>query len=362
MELLVVFDSPSNMTSSLSLRHVAVVGATGAVGKEMINCLYRLGYPFDSLFLFASEKSKGTTIETPDGSTLTVSEFSVDEIVRSKCRIVLLAVSGTFSEQFSPALVQAGCIVIDNSSAFRYMETVPLVVPSLNGLVLKKDELSGGKIIANPNCTSAISAMVLFPLHMKFGGIKRLIASTYQAASGAGEPGMAELSSAIAAHASGTPFTPTVFSHNLCSNVIPCIDTVQPNGYTKEEMKLVWETQKIFNNKEIEISCTAVRVPTMRAHCISASIEFNQPVSVDQVREILVQSPGVVVVDNPGEKIYPVPTQASGKDDVFVGRIRQNLIFKKHGIDVFICGDQLLRGAALNAVEIAALVNKILAE
>ena len=343
-----------------SLDNVAIVGATGAVGREMINCLYRLKYPVKSLFLFASQNSRGTEIETPLGEKLTVAEFSVESILTHNCRIVLMAVSGTFSEQYTPALVEAGCIVIDNSSAFRYKENVPLVVPDLNGPELTKARLLNGAIVANPNCTTAISAMVLYPLHKRFGGIKRMIASTYQAASGAGEAGMAELSSAITAHSRGEPFTPKIFSHDLCSNVIPCIDVVQENLYTKEEMKLVWESRKIFNALSMEISCTAVRVPTMRAHCISATVEFFDPVDVEQVRSVLTQSPGVVVVDDPVKKEYPVPAEASGKDNVFVGRIRRNLIFGQNGIDVFICGDQLLRGAALNAVEIALLVRRVL--
>ena len=336
--------------------NVAIVGATGAVGREMINCLYSEKFPFKTLSLFASSKSAGLEMDTPVGR-FPVNEFSLDEIVENKCEIVFLAVSGDFSLQFSQTLVERGCIVIDNSSAFRYHDNVPLVVPELNGHVLKSPGLRnihGGMLIANPNCTTAILGMALFPLHEKFKA-KKLICSTYQAASGAGEPGMQELESAIRARAfmDYKKFNPQVFSHNLCCNVIPCIDVIQNNDYTKEEMKMVWETRKIFNDDNIAISCTAVRVPTVRAHCIAATIEFSEPVSPEAVRSVLAASPGVVVVDDPRNKIYPVPSSASGKADVEVGRIRQSLIFGSHGIDMFVCGDQLLRGAALNAVRIA---------
>ena len=335
--------------------NVAIVGATGAVGKEMIKCLASEEFPIGSLFIFASAKSAGIEMETPYGQ-LSVREFSVEEIVRCGCRIVFLAVSGEFSLEFSPQLVEVGCIVIDNSSAFRYHDHVPLIVPELNQDVVSKHIGNGGLLIANPNCTTAILAMALFPLHKKFK-VKRLICSTYQAASGAGEPGMQELESAIRARALGEKFNPQVFSHNLCCNVIPCIDVVQSNDYTKEEMKMVWETQKIFADPSLAISCTAVRVPTIRAHCISATIEFALPVTCAEVRSILETSPGVVVVDDVRNKAYPVPSSASGKNDVEVGRIRRSLIFGDNGIDLFVCGDQLLRGAALNAVRIAQALN-----
>ena len=332
---------------------VAIVGATGAVGREMIACLHSEKFTLDTtngLKLFASAKSAGVEMDTPFG-ILKVEEFSVEAVKAAGSKIVFLAVSGDFSLEFSKKLVEINCLVIDNSSAFRYDVNVPLIVPELNGETLSSNANSSG-LIANPNCTTAILAMALFPLDRKFK-VKKLVCSTYQAASGAGEPGMQELESAIRAHANGEKFNQQVFSHNLCGNVIPCIDTVQDNGYTKEEMKMVWETQKIFGNKSISISCTAVRVPTLRAHCIAASIEFASEVSVEEVRSILSSAPGVVVVDDPRNKVYPVPSSATGKNDVEVGRIRQSLIFGNHGIDLFVCGDQLLRGAALNAVRIA---------
>lgn len=336
----------------MSFERVALVGATGAVGKEMINCLFSEKYPIESLFLFASTKSVGAVMETPFGE-LAVAEFSVDAVLAAGARIVLLAVSGGFSEEFSPILAQKGCIVIDNSSAFRYMGNVPLVIPELNSETLPDITSGKGCIIANPNCTTAILAMALFPIHQNFG-VKKVISSTYQAASGAGEPGVKELEAAMAARANGDfTFKPSVFSHNLCCNVIPCIDVVQANNYTKEEMKMVWETQKIFKNSNIQISCTAVRVPTIRAHCVSAVIETENEVSPDAVRSLLAVAPGVIVADDPVNKVYPVPADATGKYEILVGRIRQSLIFGSHGIEMFVSGDQLLRGAALNAVRIA---------
>jgi len=340
---------------SVSINNVAIIGATGAVGKEMINCLYRLKYPMTELHLFASEKSKGIAIVLPDSQSKVVEEFSINAVVNiTKCGMVLMAVSVNFAEQYAPRLVDAGCMVIDNSSAFRYHDHVPLIVPGLNGDILDKEK--GPMIISNPNCTTAIMAMVIHPLAQKFGRIKRIIASTYQAASGAGEAGMSELEDAIIAYANKDEnFFPEIFSHNLCANVIPCIDSVTENDYTKEEMKMVWETRKIFSDPNIAISCTAVRVPTMRAHCISATIEFDHSISPADVRDCLKGTPGVTVTDDPRNKEYPVPSIASNRDEVFVGRIRRNLAFdkKNNGIDLFICGDQLLRGAALNAVEIA---------
>jgi aspartate-semialdehyde dehydrogenase len=334
--------------------NVAIVGATGAVGKEMISCLFSERFEVKKLFLFASNKSAGMKIKTLLGD-LAVLEFSLDEIKESKCKIIFLAVSGEFSLEYSPKLREMGCVVIDNSSAFRYDSEIPLIVPEVNSDKIP-NVFSDGAIIANPNCTTAILAMALYPLHKKYI-VKKLICSTYQAASGAGEPGMNELEEAIKAQANGDhSFEPKVFSHNLCCNVIPCVDVVQDNDYTKEEMKLVWETQKIFSDPGIQISCTAVRVPTIRAHCISATIEFGREIYPETVRQILTVSSGVVVKDDARDKIYPVPTSASGRNDVEVGRIRQSLIFGNRGIDMFVCGDQLLRGAALNAVRIALCV------
>ena len=320
---------------------VAIVGATGAVGKEMIKCLSNGLFPVKQLYLFASSSS------SPN-----VEKFSVSAVVASGAKIVFLAVNSDFSLQFAPLLVQAGCFVIDNSSAFRAHLEVPLVVPEINPEQVLSIKQIGRGIIANPNCTTAILAMALFPLHKKFH-LKTLICSTYQAASGAGDPGIQELELASKARwMENFSFKPSVFSHDLSCNVIPLIDSLDlgGSGYTLEELKMVNETRKIFQDSKIEISCTAVRVPTLRAHCVSASARFCEPVSVAEVEETLRSAPGVKLCE------IPTPETASNVFDVFVGRIRQSLVFKENGIDMFVAGDQLLRGAALNAVLIALLL------
>jgi len=316
-----------------------IVGATGAVGKEMIDCLYRK-LPNNEVRLFASARSAGKIVESCFG-TLTINEFSVE--AAQECDIVLMAVSGDFAKQHAPAISEKA-IVIDNSSAFRYDDAIPLVVPEINP--------QKGKIIANPNCTTAIAAMALWPLHKEFT-LKKVIVSSYQAASGAGEEGMQELRRGVKSYLEGEPVVNEVFAHPLPFNVIPHIDTLQENGYTKEEMKVTWEIQKIFGSKDIAVSCTAVRIPTLRAHAEAITIETEKEITPDAARAVLEKAVGVQVIDNVLEKQYPTALQATGKDDVEVGRIRQSIIFGKNGLDLFVCGDQLLRGAALNAVLIA---------
>lgn len=324
---------------------VAVVGATGAVGEEMIQVLHDRKFPHSKIVLLASERSAGKILKTPFGE-LQVEAFSVE--AAQACDFVLMAVSGDFSEKFSPQIIANGkTVVIDNSSAFRYHEDIPLVVPEVNGAAMK-----GKLLIANPNCTTAIAAMALWPLHQKFR-LKKVIVSTYQAASGAGAEGMTELEDGTRKSLNGEPVENKVFAHPLPFNVIPHIDAFQSNGYTKEEMKVVWETQKIFGSKEIACSCTAVRIPTKRAHAEAITIETEADISVEGAIEVLKAADGVEVIDNPAEKKYPMPLTATRKYDVEVGRIRQSLVFQSKGLDLFVVGDQLLRGAALNAVLIA---------
>lgn len=324
---------------------VGVVGATGAVGEEMVQVLYDRKFPFTELILFASERSAGKTITTAFGDKI-VELFTVEAV--QKCDFALLAVSGGFSTEFSPQIVANGkTVVIDNSSAFRYESDVPLVVPEINA-----DAMKGKLLIANPNCTTAIAAMALWPIHQRFK-LKKVIMSTYQAASGAGAEGMQELQDGVKAHVNGEKFEPKVFAHPLPFNVIPHIDSFQDNGYTKEEMKVTWETQKIFASEEIACSCTAVRIPTLRAHSEAITIETEQEITVDSAREVLGSAPGVDIVDDPEAKKYPMPINATQKYNVEVGRIRSSLVFQPRGLDLFVSGDQLLRGAALNAVLIA---------
>lgn len=326
---------------------VAVIGVTGAVGKEMVNVLHDRAFPLSELRLFASERSAGKTLETPFG-TKTIEAFSVDAV--AACDIALMAVSGGFAKEFAPQLAAKGVTVIDNSSAFRYDDDKPLVVPEIN-----PQAVGDAKIIANPNCTTAILAVALWPLHKAFG-LKKVIVSTYQAASGAGAEGMAELEEQARAYLDTGKAAHKVFAHPLPFNVIPHIDVFQDNGYTKEEMKVTWENRKIMGIPDLAVSCTAVRIPTSRAHAESAVVETAKPCTPDQARALLADAPGVTVVDDPANQVYPMPINASGKYDVEVGRIRQNLVFGDHGLELFVCGDQLLKGAALNAVQIAEVV------
>lgn len=326
---------------------VGVIGATGAVGMEMVRVLHDRKFPVGELHLFASERSSGKKIATPFGE-IEVELFSVE--AAREMDFVFLAVSGDFATEFAPQIAaEGGAIVIDNSSAFRYDEKYPLVIPEINPQEAKKSRL-----IANPNCTTAILAVALYPLHKNFG-VKRAIVSTYQATSGAGAEGMAELENETKKYLAGEPVKNEIFAHPIPFNLIPHIDKFQENGYTKEEMKVTWETRKIFGEPEFKLSCTAVRIPTFRAHSESCTIETEKPITPEAAREILRKAPGVKVVDDTAKLEYPMPLNATKKYDVEVGRIRASLVFE-HGLDFFVCGDQLLKGAALNAVQIAELL------
>lgn len=351
------------------MKNVVIVGATGAVGIEMINCLSKLDFPVGKLRLVASERSAGRVVNTPFGD-VTI-ELASEEVFRES-DIALFSAGGDISREWRTRVVDGGCLMIDNSSAFRYEADVPLVVPGINS---EAAFLHKG-VISNPNCTTAIGAMVLWPLHKAFG-LRKVIMSTYQATSGAGAKGIAELvdqtrylyeqrnlgrngvlelvdSESIKVgreESAGAKF----FAHQIAFNIIPQIDVFQENGYTKEEMKVALETHKIFGDESILVSCTAVRIPTLRAHSEAIVIETEKVISAEAAREVLGRAVGVEVVDDPEEKLYPMPINAAGKFAVEVGRIRQNLVFGDHGLEFFVSGDQLLRGAALNAVEIAKL-------
>jgi aspartate-semialdehyde dehydrogenase len=328
----------------LDPKRVAVVGATGAVGTEMVSVLHRREFPVADLLLFASERSAERVIETPFGSK-TVKPFTLE--AAQQADVILLAVSGDFAKQYARDLSARGGLVIDNSSAFRYDADVPLVVPEINAELAR-----GAKLIANPNCTTAILVVALAPLHRAFG-LKKVIASTYQATSGAGTAAMEELKTETRNWLDGKPVGHKNFVHPIPFNVIPHIDSFQDNGYTREEMKVVWETRKIMGLPDLAVSCTAVRIPTFRAHAESITTETEKDIDPAAARAILAEAAGVKLVDDPAEKIYPMPLNATGEFDVEVGRVRQNLVFGKRGLDLFLCGDQLLKGAALNAVQIA---------
>ena len=325
---------------------VAIVGATGAVGKELIKVLEEREFPLDELRLYASTRSAGTTM-TFRGQKLTV-ELTPEGPIPAD--IVLASAGGGVSKKWAKTWASEGAVVVDNSSAWRYDPEVPLVIPEINPQAAKNHK----GIIANPNCTTAILAVALWPLHRAFGA-KNVVVSTYQATSGAGAEGMQELLDETRNFLDGKPAGHKVFQHPIPFNVIPHIDSFQDNDYTREEMKVVWETRKIFGEPEMKISCTAVRIPTLRAHSEAATVIFERPVSPAAAREVLASAPGVEVVDEPAQARYPMPLTATGKWDVEVGRIRQNLAFD-NALDFFVSGDQLLKGAALNAVQIAELL------
>jgi len=327
-----------------------VVGVTGAVGEEIIGVLGERGIKLESLRLFASARSAGKEMDTPLGPTK-IEEFSLE--AARECDVVFLAVSGDFALEYAEKIAAGdGPLVIDNSSAFRYDDSVPLVVPEINAEAARK---SKKKLIANPNCTTAIALMALAPLHAEFG-VKKCIISTYQAASGAGAPGMNELKEGAKAMMTGGEATNEVFAHPLPFNVIPHIDKFLDDMYTKEERKVTWETRKIMDLPDLPVSCTCVRIPTLRAHAEAITIETEKPIDMEKAFAAIKAAPGVTLTDDPSSNLYPMPLTASTKYDVECGRMRKNDVFGEYGLDFFVCGDQLLRGAALNAVLIAEAV------
>ncbi len=328
---------------------VGILGATGMVGKELIKVLFDREFPIESLKLYASKRSVGKKIETPLGK---IAVENVDTADYSQLDIAFFAISGEWSKENAQKATKADCIVIDNSSAFRYDEDVPLVIPEIN-----PQAIGDSKLIANPNCTTAIAAIPLYQIYKNYG-LKRVIISTYQSVSGAGNRGMDELEEETRRELSGEKASNKLFPYPIPFNVIPQIDTFQENGYTREEMKILWEIRKIFGDENIPISCTCVRIPTMRAHSESIVVETDKPIYPEKVRKIFGNTPGIVVRDDTKNNVYPMPLTASEKYDVEVGRIRQSLIFKDHGLEFFLSGDQLLKGAALNAVQIGELVVK----
>jgi aspartate-semialdehyde dehydrogenase len=313
---------------------IGIVGATGAVGEELLSVLEKRSFPASEVHLFASDKSAGKSVESGVYGSLVLEPFSFD--VASKLDLVLLAVGGDFSIEWAEKLAAAGVLVIDNSSAFRYKDGVPLVIPEINIAAAK-----GKKLISNPNCTTAIALMALWPIHQKYK-IKKAIISTYQAASGAGAPGMQELKDGMEAVVNGKEVINKIFAHPLPYNIIPHIDVFQPNLYTKEEMKVAWEAKKIMDAPELRVSCTAVRIPTLRAHSEAITLETTEKINADDVREILRHAPGVKVVDDPSKKLYPMPLTATKQWDIEVGRIRENDVFGEYGLDLFVSGDQVL--------------------
>lgn len=329
--------------------NVAVAGATGAVGVEMVKTLEKRNFPVKSLKLLASKRSAGKTM-TFKGEPVVIEELTHDSF--KGVDIALFSAGGDISREFAKSVVDSGAVMIDNSSAFRMEDDVPLVVPEVNPEDIKWHK----GIIANPNCSTIIMLVAVAPLH-RAKKLKRLVAATYQATSGAGAKGMDELLVQTRQLLNNEPIEPKAFAHRIGFNLIPHIDVFKDNGYTKEELKMLYESRKMLHEPELMVSCTCVRVPVLRAHSEALNLEFAEEITPDEARAILRNAPGVELVDDPANKRYPMPVDATEKYDVLVGRIRQDISrHDKRGLDIFVAGDQVLKGAALNAVQIAELL------
>ena len=327
--------------------HIAVVGATGAVGAELLRVLERRSFPVASLRPIGSARSAGKTIRFHD-DLITVEELT--ERSFDKIDIVFFSAGGENSRKWVPIARQGGAIVIDNSSVFRLEPDVPLVIPEINGEDVRKHQ----GLIANPNCTTAVALMAIYPLHHAFG-VRRVFAASYQAVSGSGARAIEELRHQVELAAQDRQLTPQVYPHPIAFNVLPHVDVFLESGYTKEEMKMQNEGRKIMHLPEFRASVTCVRVPVYRAHSVAVSAEFERKVSAEQAREILAKAPGLELVDEPQSNRYPMPLSVAGKDNCEVGRVRIDCAFE-NGLSFWVCGDQLLKGAALNAVQIAELL------
>ena len=330
--------------------NVAILGATGAVGQEFLNLIEERNFPFANLKLLASKRSAGKKIRFM-GKEYTVEEATDDSF--QGVEIALFA-GGAASKAFAPAAVKAGAVVIDNSSAFRMDPEVPLIVPEVNPQAIARHK----GIIANPNCSTIIMVMALKPLY-DISKIKRIVVSTYQAVSGGGKEAMAELEQQVQDSVAGKEITANILPgasmpkhYQIAFNLIPQIDVFQDNLYTKEEMKMINETKKIMEDDSMRITATTVRVPVYRSHAESVNVEFEDDVSVEAAKKALAAFPGVIMKDDPTEMEYPMPLETSGKNDVEVGRLRRDESIE-HGLNFWVCGDQIRKGAALNALQIA---------
>jgi aspartate-semialdehyde dehydrogenase len=325
---------------------LAIAGVTGAVGQEFLKILEQRHFPFGSLRVLASSRSAGKKIEFKG------KEYIVEELTKNsfdRIDIALFSAGGDRSKEFAPIAAKAGAVVVDNSSAFRMDPEVPLVIPEINPQKIAEHK----GIIANPNCSTIIGIVPVWPLH-KANPVKRMVVSTYQAASGAGMSAMLELENQAREILSGKPPTIKVFPYQIAFNCFSHNSALGPNGYNLEETKMVNETRKIFDCPDIAITCTCIRIPVLRTHCESINLEFKDPITPDQVRDLLSTAPGVEVLDNRQNNRFPMPIDATDKDNIFVGRIRQDeSIPENRGINLWVAGDQLRKGAALNAVQIA---------
>jgi len=328
---------------------VAVAGATGAVGEVMLQVLEERKFPVRRVKPLASERSVGKVLKFQG------EEVKVEQLTGGAFQgvdIALFSAGASRSKEFAPAAWKSGAVVVDNSSAFRMEPDVPLVVPEINPHAIAQYTNRG--IIANPNCTTIVTLMALAPLH-RHSRIKRVVASSYQAVSGAGAKALEELKLQVRAWAKEEPIRVEVFPYQIAFNILPHIDAFQDNGYTKEEMKLVHETRKILEDDSIRVSPTTVRVPVFTAHSVSIHVETEQRIPVAKARELFAAFPGLQVLDDPAKRQYPMPLFAAGQDDCFVGRIREDLAVP-NGLNFWVVGDQLRKGAALNAVQIAEVL------
>jgi aspartate-semialdehyde dehydrogenase len=319
--------------------NLAVVGATGMVGRTFIKVLEERNLPIENIYFFSSSRSAGSTI-TFNGKSYIVEELTETSFDRG-IDIALFSAGGSTSEKFSPIAASKGCIVVDNSSAWRMDPTVPLVVPEVNS---KDIEWNKG-IIANPNCSTIQAVVALKPLHDKYK-IKRIVYTTFQAVSGAGMKGYSDLEEGLKGEA------PKKFPHPIANNVLPHIDVFTDNGYTKEEIKMIKETRKIMGDDSLRITATTVRVPVFNGHSESINVEFERQFDLNELKEVLKNAPGIIVQDDPANNVYPLPIYASGKDETFVGRIRRDESVES-GVNLWVVADNIRKGAATNAVQIA---------
>lgn len=326
--------------------NLAIVGATGLVGGTFLKVLEERNFPFDNLYLMSSAKSAGSTI-TFKGKDYIVEELT-EHSFDKPIDIALFSAGGSASEKFAPIAASHGCVVVDNSSAWRMDKSVPLVVPEAN-----KEDIAWNKgIIANPNCSTIQVMVPLKPLHDKYK-IKRVIYSTYQAVSGSGLKGINDLTEGL----NGNDVM-QAYPHPIAGNCIPHIDVFLENGYTKEEMKMIKETHKILGDDTIAVTATTVRVPVFESHSESVNVEFEKPFEIDDVKALLAASPGIIVQDDPSHNVYPLAREAAGKDEVFVGRIRRDFSVA-NGINMWVVADNIRKGAATNAVQIAEELLKL---
>jgi len=331
--------------------NVAVAGATGAVGGAMLDVLERRDFPLNELRLLASERSVGKKLKFR-GQEIPVQLLTKDAF--AGIDIALFSAGAARSLEFAPAAASAGAVVIDNSSAFRMDDEIPLVVPEVNPHAIARYTKRG--IVANPNCSTIQMLVALKPIYDK-AGIKRIVVSTYQAVSGTGAKAIAELEAQVKAYAAGEPLQKNVYPHQIAFNCLPHIDSFLGSGYTKEEMKMVNETHKIFEDTGIGVTATAVRVPVFYGHSESVNVETIKKISAPEVKQLLATAPGVKVVDEPNLSLYPLALDCAGKFEILVGRIREDESIK-NGINLWVVADNILKGAALNAVQIAEIVGR----